>query len=215
MNSDMVSYYRDRAKEYEKIYAKPERQQDLAASAVKLQHLFSGRDLLEIACGTGYWTEKIAVSAKSIFATDINAEVIEIARQKQYRNNNVRFDIRDLYKIDKNVIFNGIFGGFIWSHVPVEELPRFIEAVHSHVNDDGVVVFMDNSYVEGSNHPITETDKNGNTFQTRLLADGSEHRVLKNFPSKEFLTTLINSFGTDISFTQLEYFWILSYKPII
>ena len=214
MNSDLVAYYRDRAKEYEKIYSKPERQQDLIKAGIILQHLFAGKDLLEIACGTGYWTMKIAESACSIHATDINNEVIEIGKQKEYPNKNVVFSAQDLYSANKNQKYEALFGGFIWSHIPVEELPVFIETVHKKVNPGNLIVFMDNLYVEGSNLPVTETDTNGNTYQTRKLGDGSVHRVLKNFPTQEFLVSVIGEKGTAFSFVRLDFFWILSYKTV-
>ncbi len=66
MNSDMVSYYKDRANEYEKIYSKPERQNDLLLAGQILQDIFHDKEVFEIACGTGYWTEKISKTAHSI-----------------------------------------------------------------------------------------------------------------------------------------------------
>jgi hypothetical protein len=41
MNSDIVSYYKDRAAEYEKIYSKPERKSDLLFAEQILQDTFS------------------------------------------------------------------------------------------------------------------------------------------------------------------------------
>jgi len=43
---------------------------------------------------------------------------------------------------------------------------------------------MDNRYVDGSSTPISERDADGNTYQRRRLADGSDNRVLKNFPTE-------------------------------
>jgi hypothetical protein len=40
MNTDLISYYRDRAKEYENIYLKPERQDDLATAATFATHIY-------------------------------------------------------------------------------------------------------------------------------------------------------------------------------
>lgn len=39
MNTDLVLYYKDRAEEYEKIYSKPERQEDLKSAATILQEI--------------------------------------------------------------------------------------------------------------------------------------------------------------------------------
>jgi len=79
MNNDLVEYYAERAKEYEKIYDKPERQGDLKALSNLVQTIFAAKDVFEIACGTGYWTQHIAKTADSVLATDINQAVIDIA----------------------------------------------------------------------------------------------------------------------------------------
>src|SRR5678809_427405 len=99
MNTNLVSYYSDRAKEYEKIYAKPERQDDLKRSSVILQEIFEDKNVFEVCCGTGYWTEKIAATASSIFATDINESMLEIARHKQSLKAKVTFGIADIYNL--------------------------------------------------------------------------------------------------------------------
>ena len=70
----LAGYYARRAKEYERIYAKPERQTDLAKLRSILQPAFAGANVLELACGTGYWTAVMATSAASVLATDINEE---------------------------------------------------------------------------------------------------------------------------------------------
>jgi ubiquinone/menaquinone biosynthesis C-methylase UbiE len=57
MDPNLISYYRDRANEYEQIYSKPERQNDLKRIGSILHEEFFGKTVLEIACGTGYWTE--------------------------------------------------------------------------------------------------------------------------------------------------------------
>lgn len=48
MNSDIVSYYKDRAKEYERIYSKPERQSDLQLAGQILQDIFAGKRVLKL-----------------------------------------------------------------------------------------------------------------------------------------------------------------------
>src|SRR5712692_10327984 len=62
-NREMREYYARRAVEYERVYAKPERQDDLARLRRLLQADLAGHDVLEIACGTGYWTTAIAETA--------------------------------------------------------------------------------------------------------------------------------------------------------
>jgi demethylmenaquinone methyltransferase/2-methoxy-6-polyprenyl-1,4-benzoquinol methylase len=64
----MEAYYARRAAEYEKIYDKPERQTDLARLRSEIPAMFTGERVLEIACGTGYWTPLIAAQAESVMA---------------------------------------------------------------------------------------------------------------------------------------------------
>ncbi|MBK6998068.1 MAG: methyltransferase domain-containing protein [Lewinellaceae bacterium] len=109
MNHDLVSYYKDRAQEYEKVYLKPERQNDLQKATTILQSLFLQKKVVEIACGTGYWTERIADTATSILATDINKSVIEIAENKHYKNQ-VNFELSDIYNCSFDKKYDGVFG---------------------------------------------------------------------------------------------------------
>src|SRR5262249_41919049 len=101
MNTEtaMIDYYARRAKEYERIYQKPERQADLARLRDCLEGAFVGLDVLEIACGTGYWTEVIARTAASVLATDINDEVLAIARTKPMTKSAVTFQRADAYAL--------------------------------------------------------------------------------------------------------------------
>lgn len=214
MNTDLVAYYRDRAKEYEKIYGKPERQDDLQRSATILQELFTGKAVLEIACGTGYWTEKISKSAASIFATDINETVIEIAQQKDFSSAQIAFGHADIFNFKPGDKYDSLFGGFIWSHIQLQSLDEFLSTVNKFVLPGGAIVFMDNNFVAGSNHPITNTDEHGNTFQTRKLDNGTTHLVLKNFPAEDFLRQKLSGIATDIKVINLEYYWILSYRTL-
>ena len=82
IEASMARYYAGRASEYERIYDKPERQDDLRHLSRFLEGAFAGADLFEVACGTGYWTEIVSRSAASVVATDINEEVLAIARSK-------------------------------------------------------------------------------------------------------------------------------------
>ena len=56
-NQHIKEYYAARAGEYDRIYQKPERQVDLRKIESWLQTTLAGRAVLEIACGTGYWTQ--------------------------------------------------------------------------------------------------------------------------------------------------------------
>lgn len=214
MNTDIISYYKERAAEYEKIYARPERQSDLLLAGKFLQEALADKGVLEIACGTGYWTQKIASTAKKILAVDINDTVIELAKLKSCSREKVDFQTANMFDLPNSNKHESLFGGFIWSHIKLQDLNNFVDTANGLVENGGTIVFMDNNYVEGSSLPLAEKDDLGNTYQTRILENGTTHKVLKNFPSEVFIRQLLMHKAADIHFINLQYYWILKYRNI-
>jgi len=213
VNEDIVQYYSQRASEYEQIYQKPERQKDLERLKDLIREAFEGRGVLEIACGTGYWTQFIAERARSICATDRSWETLELAKQKNYKECTVSFIESDAYSL-KNIegCFDGGFCGFWWSHIPKSQISVFIHNFQAKLTKDSLVMMIDNRYVKGSSTPVSRTDSDGNTYQIRKLRDGTEHEILKNFPDEEELKALLSPFAQDIRYISLEYYWLVEYS---
>jgi demethylmenaquinone methyltransferase/2-methoxy-6-polyprenyl-1,4-benzoquinol methylase len=208
----MADYYGKRAEEYERIYAKPERQEDLRRLRELLERALGGRDVLEIACGTGYWTEVIAGSAASVLATDLNEEVLRVARRKLIDPQKVMFRREDAYALPSlPPRFTGGLAAFWWSHVPRSRLQSFIAGFHRHFARGARIVFVDNVYVEGSSTPISRRDPSGDTYQIRKLDDGSTYEVLKNFPTEHELRAAVHGVGNEAQIEFLHYYWTLSY----
>jgi len=212
-DSPLSAYYAARAREYERIYDKAERQADLDRLRRLIPGYFVDRDVLEIACGTGYWTQFIAPVARRITAIDINPETLAIARSKPIPCDRVTFDIADVNALASRYSgFTGAFAGFWWSHMLRANRSAFIESLHRALRPGAIVVALDNRYVEGSSTPISHTDAHGNSYQRRRLADGSEHVVLKNFPTEAELRSDIGADGTAVEYTALDYYWVLKYE---
>lgn len=210
MNQNIEKYYQERAAEYEKVYLNPLEQDDLQKSTTLFREIFAQKTVLEIACGTGYWTEQIAQTATSVLATDINENMIAIA-QKKHHPGNVTYTVADMYHLPDFPKYEGIFGGFIWSHISLQHLDGFLEKLKSMLVPGGVIAFIDSKFVAGTSHDIkkiTHTDEHNNTFQTRTLADGSVHQVLKNFPENDFLVEKLSAITSEVTLTDLEYYWI-------
>jgi demethylmenaquinone methyltransferase/2-methoxy-6-polyprenyl-1,4-benzoquinol methylase len=205
-------YYALRADEYDAIYRKPERQEDLAELRRLLPPLLAGREVLEIACGTGYWTEVIAGAARSVLAVDAAGEVLALARRRGLQAEKTRFLEGDAYHPERLPgRFDAALAGFWWSHVPRRRLSRFLGTLHRRLAPGARVVFLDNLYVEGSSTPLCWADEEGNTYQERPLADGSLHRVLKNFPGEAELRRAVEPVAASLELHLLTYFWLLSY----
>jgi ubiquinone/menaquinone biosynthesis C-methylase UbiE len=207
----LAEYYAKRAPEYERIYQKPERQGDLAELRELARETFAGKDVLEVACGTGYWTEVLAGAARSVRAMDVNEEVLEIARSKA-GNRSVQFEIGDAYSLAGPKRFSGALAAFWWSHVPKKRIAEFLEGLHRTLERNATVMFMDNCYVEGSSTPLNRTDAEGNTYQARKLDDGSPYEVLKNFPTEAELREAVADVAESAEVRFLEYYWVLSYR---
>ncbi|TMH46579.1 MAG: class I SAM-dependent methyltransferase [Betaproteobacteria bacterium] len=212
-SAELVDYYRRRAREYEAIYAKPERQADLQYLRNYLPQRFAGHRVLEIACGTGYWTVLVAATAASVVGVDAAEEPMRIAMSKDYGEHNVRFELADAYALSASLgRFDAALAVFWWSHIPLGRIGDFLASLHGRLETGARVLLMDNRYVDGSSTPICERDAEGNTYQLRRLADGSENRVLKNFPTEAELRAALAPYARDISYRALEYYWLVEYQ---
>ncbi len=206
MTHRMQQYYSDRVEEYEEIYRKPERQEDLQTLKALLKPEVAGKHVLEIACGTGYWTRHLSGSAKWITAIDLNAEMLAEARRFPLKN--VDFQRHDIYTLDQLPgTYDCILGGFIWSHIPLEKIDRFLDQMRSKTTHETPIIFWDNRYIPGNSTPITYTDAKGNTFQNRSLNDGRTYTILKNYPDPAWIEAHLSSYT--VEFTQLDYFWVM------
>jgi demethylmenaquinone methyltransferase/2-methoxy-6-polyprenyl-1,4-benzoquinol methylase len=206
----MQAYYARRAASYERVYHKPERQADLRAMEAWLGTRFVGRRVLEIACGTGWWTPHGARAALDWLATDINPETLAIARAKRMPPC-VRFAGLDAYTLAgiEGERFDAAFAGCWWSHVPLVRLPAWIETLRSKLEPGAHLVVLDNSFVPDSSTPISRRDADGNTYQQRTLDDGSVHEVLKNFPSPEQAGLLLAKHARALGRRDWTHYWAL------
>jgi 2-polyprenyl-3-methyl-5-hydroxy-6-metoxy-1,4-benzoquinol methylase len=212
---ELAGYYAARAAEYEMVYAKPERQRDLAAVRRVVADYFECRRVLEVACGTGYWTSQLALKAASVVATDVGAEVLEIARNKTMPDGaTVEFLQADAFEL-QNVPrdFDAAFAGFWLSHVLREDVPRFLRGLHERLASGSRVMLLDNRYVEGSSTSIGRVDSAGNSYQRRVLENGADYEVLKNFPTPTQLRDWIGATGAQsIDVVELPYYWYVVYE---
>jgi SAM-dependent methyltransferase len=204
----LESYYAKRAREYERVYEKPERQHELAWLRDRIPRLFKGRTVLEVACGTGYWTQFIAPVAHRVYACDINEPVLEIAREKGIAGATFfRADAIALEGVPTGC--NAAFAGFWWSHVKKSGLRQFLANLAGRLEPGALVAILDNAWAPGSSTPISRTDAEGNTYQVRTLASGEQMEVLKNFPTPEELAEDVRAVAREAHLESLNYYWLL------
>lgn len=206
----LETYYAKRAREYERIYDKAERQDELAWLRGRLPRLFEGRRVLEIACGTGYWTQYIAARAAHVTACDINEAVLEIAREKPIPEGRATFAKADAF--NPGGLCEGCdaaFAGFWWSHVRKSDLARWLASMAKSLPSGALVAMLDNRFVAGSSTPISRRDAEGNTYQVRSLLSGETHEVLKNFPTAAELAEAVRPHAREAHLEETQYYWLL------
>jgi demethylmenaquinone methyltransferase/2-methoxy-6-polyprenyl-1,4-benzoquinol methylase len=209
----MARYYAGRATYYERVYHKPERQADLRRMETELAGFFTGRRVLELACGTGWWTPHFARGCASWLATDLNDETMAVARAKRLPEGKVRFQRADAYTLDGlgDQRFDAAFAGCWWSHVPLARLQPWIDTLHARLEPGARVVILDNSFVQTSNLPLSRRDDEGNTYQRRTLDDGATFEVVKNFPTFHEAVGRLGPRARDARWIAYEHYWVLVY----
>jgi protein-L-isoaspartate O-methyltransferase len=205
-----AQYYAQRAAEYDaSVYGKPERQEDLARLRGLLASLVAGRRVLEIAAGTGYWTQVMSGSAAAITATDLSQETLQLARARRYGPAQVSFLIADAYAVTAVPgDFDLVFCGFWWSHILRADIPGFLGGLRGRLGPGTAMILLDNRYVPGSSQPVSRTGQGGDTYQQRRLDDGRIFEVVKNFPSHRQLCDDLAEAATGLRWTGLDYYWL-------
>ncbi len=208
----LAEYYARRAPEYERFYDKPERQADLSLLRKRVAGMCAGRRVLEVACGTGWWTEVLAPAAAQVTALDVNEEVLQIARAKPLPPGRVEFLRADAYALPRfGRRHDLLFAAFWWSHVPLARLDAFLAGCVRAAAPGALLAFLDGRYVEGSSSPPSRHDADGNNYQARTLEDGSVHEVLKNYPATSELIQRSARHGWGANVELLPYHWLLTF----
>lgn len=139
--ASQADYYRRRAGEYDvTAYG------DVVAARARIARLVAEMrpcgTVLEIACGTGLWTEALAGVAEAVTAIDVAPEAVAIARER-VGSANVRFEVVDVFSWTTAARFDVIFFSAWLSHVPRSRFEPFWLLLRRLLADGGRVLFID------------------------------------------------------------------------
>ena len=213
----MEEYYRKRAPEYEEIYYKlnPELQKGNNNTAELLKEYLKNRYVIEVACGTGYWTQFLSETAEKVVATDILEEVIFLAKEKTY-SCDVQFQIADAYDLPfEKSSFNGALANFWFSHIPKTKIDSFLKGLHYILQPESRVFICDNNYIEEMGGPIISKENASDMVKLRTLSDGSQHQIIKNYYSIDELCSIFEKHVEGFSKSNInysKYFWRVFYE---
>ena len=130
-DKETENYYRERADSYEEIYYRdqPARRKEIDDEAGRVRDLAAGKTVLELACGTGYWTKIMSESARSITASDLSEEMLAMARRKPLVAP-VTFVQADMFTHAwEPKAFDLVAVGFWLSHQPKQEYEQFFDLI--------------------------------------------------------------------------------------
>ena len=187
---EQLTYYRARAPEYDEWFMRtgrydrgPEHRaewfSEVAIMESALEPVVRGKEVLELACGTGRWTRHLARWAASILAVDGAPEALQI-NQNQVNAPNVEYRQADLFSWRPDREFDVVFFSFWLSHVPSQHFTPFWQTVQRALKPNGCVFFIDSLFEQASTaRDHVQNDKSG--FAQRKLNDGREFRIVKVF----------------------------------
>lgn len=174
---EQVSYYRARAMEYDaSVDSVTNSSTALATAARLLQQLGPFDQMLELACGTGIWTERLLALGRDVTAIDAAPEMLEINARK-LANARVRYQLADLFSWEPDQAYDLVFFAFWLSHVPPTVLDNFLATVQRAVRPGGHLAIVDQ-------HTPTEEDRRLTTdgiHAVRPLGDGRRFTIVKVF----------------------------------
>jgi 2-polyprenyl-3-methyl-5-hydroxy-6-metoxy-1,4-benzoquinol methylase len=201
---EQVQYYRQRASEYDEWFfrqgrydrGEDHRQQwfsEVTEVEEALQAATPSGDILELACGTGLWTQHLVPLATHLTAVDASPEVIML-NQQRVASESVEYIIADLFNWTPNRQFDFVFFGFWLSHVPMEQFITFWQMVKGALKPNGQVFFVDSRLTQEStarNHAAL----NQQGYSERKLNDGRTYRVVKIFHEPTQLQESLQGLG--------------------
>ena len=219
--NEMKTYYRERAREYDEWFYRQGRYDRGAQSNAlwfaevgevvqALEDFHLSGDLLELAPGTGIWTERLLKTASSITAVDASSEMVAINRAR-INSERVEYVLADLFSWQPPRTFDGIFFGFWLSHVPLERLDAFFATLAAALRPGGKVFFVDGRREPTSTASNHQLPTEGEQLMIRKLNDGRAFEIVKNFYDPAVLAEQLARHGLAVTVQESATFFLYGY----
>ena len=199
-----LGYYRARAPEYDQWFLRQGRYDrgpkhraewfnEIAAIESTLSPIVAGKEVLELACGTGLWTEVLAKSCKRILAVDAAPEMLSI-NEGRFQSHKVEYYVADVFSWKPTIIADVVFFSFWLSHVPPTRFEEFWYTVFCALKPGGLAFFID-SLFEPTSTAVDHAQINNSGVVRRKLNDGREFEIVKMFYEPSALQHRLNESG--------------------
>jgi len=197
-------YYEQRAGEYDDWWLRrgrydqgPEENAQWAAEGgevrAALDRLDVQGDVLELAPGTGQWSQLLLPRCETL--TLVDGSPAMLAHNPAAADRRSRPVVADLFEWTTDARFDVVAFGFWLSHVPERLLGDFLARVGAWLRPGGRLFYVDSRpYASRVSPALVATD---GERHTRSLADGREFAIVKVFRTPEALTAAFAAAGID------------------
>ncbi len=219
------AFYRARAPEYDEWWqgcGRYRREDDqerewhrqLAKVETALASFHPAGDVLELAGGTGWWTERLARTARHLTVVDASPEALALNRERVGRPD-VEYVVADVFSWRPRRSFDVVFFSFWLSHVPRHRFGPFWSLVRACAAPRGRVFLIDNRSDPTPGHVgkdpcVVEYQPD---VHLRRLPDGAEYRVVKVMYEPGELQGLLDAEGWDSEIEATKWFVFGSATP--
>jgi demethylmenaquinone methyltransferase/2-methoxy-6-polyprenyl-1,4-benzoquinol methylase len=219
-----IDYYRARAAEYDEWWLRRGRYdrgaelnarwfEEAAQVSAALEAFRPEGRVLELACGTGIWTEQLVPFASQVTALDASPEMLAInaARVRSPKVSRVEVDI---FRWRPAEPYDVVFFAFWLSHVPPDRFAVFWDTVRACLAPGGRVFFVDSRRDPTStavDHRLPGEDA---TVLRRRLNDGREFVIYKIFHDPAVLAERLGGLGWRVEVHRTDRYFLYGHgKP--
>lgn len=218
---EMKTYYRERANEYDEwFYHRGPYDRGSEVNAgwfAEANEVFAALadfqltgEVIELAPGTGIWTERLVRTASTVTAVDASSEMIEINRVK-VSSSSVTYVQADLFSWQPERVYDAVLFCFWISHVPLERLDSFLGSVAAMLRPGGKVFFVDDQRTPlvSAAHPRPPIQES--QLIKRVLIDGRTFEIIKNYYDPIDLAARCMRAGFDITVSETSTYFLYGY----
>lgn len=202
---EQIAYYRAQAPDYRRV--------DLSSGALaiarrKLLALGPLQRILELAPGTGDWTQELVRIGETVTAVDASPEMIEINR-KRVADPRVTYQRADIFDWTPQQRYDLVFLAFWLSHVPPDVADAFLMKVSNAVRPQGHLFIIDqcNEYEDIRGFSLVKSE---GIFEERMLSDGRTFRIMKIFYHPGLLAERMRQLGFEVKAERIDTIFYLS-----
>jgi ubiquinone/menaquinone biosynthesis C-methylase UbiE len=163
--------------------------------------------VLELACGTGLWTQQLLDHARQITAVDAATEVLQLNQQRLH-SPQVKYIQANIFTWQPDEKYDVVFFSFWLSHVPPQYFESFWQMVSRALEPGGRVFFIDSKYAPSSTALDQQLGSARAGTVKRLLNDGREYQIVKIFYEPRQLEQNLGQLGWSVRVSETPNYFL-------